>query len=329
MITGCGVCDKQYGLMTCSSCRAISYCSSEHQAEHREIHEEACNEVASEREDMEIEEQNLRDSDDDPFDKSVGRFWSLRETRDYMRARISLVKALQKIDTQASVQMQLDHLMDVLRLCPDDEMHIQDCVLSLLLRLGRDQECYNFLKLWQIKWHDAFYVSPCPYSKVKDANAFEPIDLFCDRGNFSHQVHVALVKFRLFLDLSALRYSGMPAIAGKVPREVLETIQGYALCTSIVAKGKNNILPQRLPNLIKKVKKQIRVLCEYIDRKNKHFWPTLLEPGVYLQVRPHLISTGSVAEAVDILRDSYQAWVETPGALRLVKTLKDQGFKAW
>lgn len=53
---------------------------------------------------MENEEQILRDHPGnflvpvDPFTNSVGHFWGLGETRDYMRARFALFRAMTDVD---------------------------------------------------------------------------------------------------------------------------------------------------------------------------------------------------------------------------------------
>ncbi len=96
---------------------------------------------------MSQEEQKLRDHPGDwmmaanAFESSVGHFWGITLTREYMRARYALVEALGKVNTRDAVQAQLDHLLDMLRLCRGDNMGVRYLVPHLMLRLNQDQEC--------------------------------------------------------------------------------------------------------------------------------------------------------------------------------------------
>ena len=65
-----------------------------------------------------------------------------------MRWRYALVEALLTEHTYAAVSAALDHLLDMLRLCRGDNMGVRDSVPALYLRLGREQECYDFIKWW-------------------------------------------------------------------------------------------------------------------------------------------------------------------------------------
>ena len=69
------------------------------------------------------------------------------EMRDYMRASFALVQALLKIDTHAAAKTAHDHLMDMIRLCRSDNLGVRSLMAPLKLRLGKDQECYDFC-LW-------------------------------------------------------------------------------------------------------------------------------------------------------------------------------------
>lgn len=65
-----------------------------------------------------------------------------------MRARFGYVNALKQIKTAPSVQIAFDEVWDMLRLCRSDNMGMRDLIPGLFLRLGKNQECYDF-----IKWH--------------------------------------------------------------------------------------------------------------------------------------------------------------------------------
>ena len=62
-----------------------------------------------------------------------------------------------KIKNYAAVEAAHDHVMDILRLNHSDNMGVRDMVPSLKLRLGRDQECYDFCKWWATTGQEGDY----------------------------------------------------------------------------------------------------------------------------------------------------------------------------
>lgn len=156
---------------------------------------------------MEEEEQTLINHpghilmDPAPFVNSVGHFWGILETRDYMRARFSLANTMELIPTVESTEAQLEHYMDMLRLCRSDNMGVRYIVPGLMLRLNKDQECYDFIKWWatmnDYDWDDM----DSPYLDIKNADVFENMDGFDNFLEFHHSVCLILLKIKLLLDL--------------------------------------------------------------------------------------------------------------------------------
>jgi hypothetical protein len=70
---------------------------------------------------------------------------------------------------------------------------VGNTVPELLLRLGREQQCYDyFLKRWALMDHNG----------TRGANDFESIDMFYSADlSLSHLAIFTLLKLRLFLDL--------------------------------------------------------------------------------------------------------------------------------
>lgn len=163
------------------------------------------------------------------FEEHAGHFWGIMETRGYMRARYALVEALLKIKTYAAAEAVHGHLMDMLRLCRGDNMGVRDLVPALDLRLGRDQECYDFCKWWATTDQKGDYDwgnMDNPYLDVKNADVFEPpLESFVSKyGSLSYSVAITLLKIRLLMDLRALQNSSM--IRSKVPQEILDSVRG-------------------------------------------------------------------------------------------------------
>ncbi|MDB5318811.1 MAG: hypothetical protein JWN40_442 [Phycisphaerales bacterium] len=75
------------------------------------------------------------------FDLLLGHFWLAVSTRPYLRARVGLAMALRDLGRHAET---LEHLLDMLRLNPNDNQGIRDLVPATLLALGRDRELLDF-----------------------------------------------------------------------------------------------------------------------------------------------------------------------------------------
>jgi hypothetical protein len=240
-----------------------------------------------------------------------------------MRRRYALVEALLKVKTPEAVDAALQHLMDMLRLCRSDNMGLRNLVPALLLRLGKDQECYDFIK-WQAitqktpdyDWGDM----SLPFLDVKDADVFEPVDVILGRYfALSQNVSVALLKIRLLLDVRAASQPST-AMGEQLRQETLDSNPGQ-LVSAIFAKNKDIMATKAQAALIEKLESQVKELYTAIKSTNKHFWPALLQPGAHLTARPEAYSEGSLEEMQIFLQYNYDSWVETPGAIDVVRDL--------
>ena len=61
-------------------------------------------------------------------------------------------------------------------------------------------------------------------------------------------------------------------------------------------------------------------MTEAVRDSNEYFWPALERPDEHLTARPAAYSMGSVQEMQIILRYCYASWLETPGAMEVIKT---------
>ncbi|KAI1861941.1 hypothetical protein JX265_009444, partial [Neoarthrinium moseri] len=209
----CAACGVTSQLLRCGGCKVVSYCSATHQSAHRAEHKAICNAIKKSRETLAHEEAALRARPAnlylpfDVFNAGAGRFWGIIDTRDYMRARFAAADSLLQVDTVSAAEEALDHLMDMLRLCRSDNLGVRDIVPTLLLRLDREQECYDFLKWWATVGSDMHYDwgdVTLPYLNIRGADAFEDFDAFdVNSLGLAHLVAATLLKLRLFLDLSS------------------------------------------------------------------------------------------------------------------------------
>lgn len=195
----CAVCGEKAGLLFCTGCRVVHYCGRKHQEDHRPAHKSACNAIKKATLALEKEETKLRSMLPDVFDTQVGRFWGIVETRDYMMTRFVAAKAILRVNNVDAVEKALSHLKDMLRLCRSDNLGMRDIVPFLHLRLGQEQECYDFLKSWLVDGSDGRK----PNTDIRDADAFEYVDGFIPTAEPAHLVALTLLKLRLYLDFRA------------------------------------------------------------------------------------------------------------------------------
>jgi len=79
----------------------------------------------------------------DAFQRDVGRFWGLLETRPYMRARLGLAHSLW---TAGRRDEAVQHLQDMLRLNPGDNQGVRYTLAGFLLFLDRDDDLARLLQ---------------------------------------------------------------------------------------------------------------------------------------------------------------------------------------
>ena len=324
----CGVCSSNQKLLRCSKCKVMSYCCIEHQSTHHFIHKADCSNIAKKTKLLNYEDERLRNFPGDsmtqeyPFINNVGHFWKIHETRDYMRARFGVVEALMKVKTFSSTQFQLEHLMDMLRLCRSDNMGVRDLVPAVMLRLNRDQECYDFIKWFCTVGQEDDYNwgnMKLGYLDVKDADVFESVSYLVPTYTISlpHAASVVLLKIKLFLDFSTLETS--INLDKRLPPEILGNIQGHVVRSLIIANDKDTMSRTSHTETIAKLKNQINTMYDVVHKQNAFFWPALLDPDRHLNSRSEAYSHGSVAEMQLALKWCYDSWAETPGAIDFVK----------
>ncbi|KAF2188686.1 hypothetical protein K469DRAFT_627317 [Zopfia rhizophila CBS 207.26] len=328
LTTGCAVCDTKETLSRCGACKVVQYCGRDHQISDRSAHKSFCNRIKKAQVALDDEEQKLRAHPGDLmtppniFEEGVGHFWGIHKTRPYMRARFALVEAQLKINTPQAVESGLYHLIDMLRLCRGDNMGVRDLVPALFLRLGRDQEAYDFLKWWVTTGQESDYDwgdIDLGYLDVKDADVFESVDVFAkDCPSLSHLVAVTLLKIRLLIDLQALQRSH--SVGEHAAQEILDNTREH--CVSSIISGNRLILDrQDQTPYIKSLEKQVKQLYVAVKKHNKYFWPALLNPGDNLTARPNMYGFGDPSQMQLMLQYNYNSWAETSRAIETIEEL--------
>ncbi|GAP86908.1 putative zinc finger domain-containing MYND-type [Rosellinia necatrix] len=336
MKSGCPVCyprlRPQTQLLQCSGCKVIHYCSTDHQKKHRPEHKAACTSIIKSRAKLEKEDAALRTHPGDfltpanIFEVGVGRFWGMIGTRDYMRARFAAANALLQIDTIKAVEKALAHFQDMLRLCRSDNLGIRDIVPSLLLRLGREQECYDFLKWWSVIDDEHHYNGKydwgdpsLPYLDICGADAFEAVDFFASHSNLCQFVTLVLLKLRLYLDIEPYdpQYMdfGSPRLSWPPsPTQFLRPIG------EIVQKKVGTITSSDVPEISKRLKDQYQALFQIVHKENPYFWEALVDASEDAPSLPTVYSPGSVEEAILTVYQCKKAWEESYDAIIMIES---------
>ncbi|PVH99201.1 hypothetical protein DM02DRAFT_594753 [Periconia macrospinosa] len=324
MITGCSRehCTQQENLSRCSRCLVVQYCSPAHQKEDWSSHKSICAKLKKAQDVVDKEEAELRAHPGDmwmsanPFEDHEGMFWSISETRPYMRARYGVVDIQMTMDTQLAISAALSNIMDMLRLCRGDNMGVRDIAPGLFLRLHRDQECYDFVKWWarvysgeESKTYDWGDMSQ-PYLSIHNADVFEDVNLF-DCGEYSEistLLPIMLIKIRLLLDLRMLHATP------------LYQRSNMRLGTDVIRNNATLLATQDRTPQIAEVEKQIQQLYDAGCKANKQTWLAVMNPEpIVKRPRPMMITPGGVDDLHLNLLYNYKAWGETRGATEVLE----------
>lgn len=118
-----------------------------------------------------------------------------------MRARSALIHELiLKLPTHESTKLAVKHARDMLRLCRGDNLGIRDLVPGCYIRLGKDQEAYDFLKWWETQtadyeWGD----TDLPYLNLKDEDIMEE-PIFMERTyDVAMKISLLLLKVSILI----------------------------------------------------------------------------------------------------------------------------------
>lgn len=290
----------------------------------RQAHKAACNKIRKAQIHLDDEEQELRKAPADfglpanVFETSVGHFGGISATRYYMLARYALVESILELETQDAVQSALDHIFDMLRLCRSDNIGVRALVPALFLRLGKDQECYDFVRWYattgqanDYDWGDM----SLPYLDVKNADAFEPVNYICTSfPTLSHVLAITLLKIKLLLSLTALKNLPIALSAFKVPVEIVDNIKIH-LPDSIIVTNDSDIMSQTDHTAqVEELTSQVEMLYDTVRKEDHRTWPTLLKSEMHSTTRSDY-GCGSLAEI-------QLTWNESPAALQVIKNLR-------
>ncbi|OOQ85405.1 hypothetical protein PEBR_24561 [Penicillium brasilianum] len=335
-ISGCGTCNKQSdSLIRCTGCKVMHYCCRGHMAAHWPAHRAECNRLDKHEFIGPIVEEysaaflanfnNLLG----PAPFAWGPEVDLVQTEDTM----SYLADLAQINTVASVKIQLDRVMGLLRMGLTEDAGMRNIPPALLLRLGCWQECYDLLKWYAAPttdspylWKDEEYV----VCRIKDADLFEPVGVFLYdphsyapgvHHTFAHHVFLALLKISLLLELQKMDSTAV-VLRKRLPQELVDLVLGYVGDNPAISTDPRAMQYDARITLVNELSVQILTVYKHVDHLNVHFWGALLNPDIHLRARPSSCRPGSVEEAWVVLLRTHREWVLTPGTMDYIDGLR-------
>ncbi|KAJ3045522.1 hypothetical protein HDV00_009179 [Rhizophlyctis rosea] len=205
--------------------------------------------------------------------------------------------------TLDAVEDALHNVKNLLELDQGDKFRVREHAPFLMLRLGKDQECYDF-----IKWCATAAQAQKDWYKVKEqdflnchgADMFEGVHFLTKVKDVNLLVAAVLLKVRILLNLERKQSNGDQD-------EVTPSTTSGATAPQI------HVVDDQLDALLKTVK-----------RSNKHMLKMFLHPETHLKMHidgPPAASPpyGSLPEAQATLQKCYDAWMETDGAMEWIR----------
>lgn len=245
--------------------------------------------------------------------------------------QLYLAQSFQGSDYRPALEAELEVCMEMLRLCPGDNMGVRQTVPTLLLRLNKDQECYDFVKWWATTENEGNYDwdTSDRYLNIKNADIFEPCDFINEKtliGQLSLHVCMMILKIRLALDMIKLRATQnqidkmsarLCSESGPPPEEIFLEIKKGSCRSSAIFARPELFVERNLTPKINVLRNHIESLSQSIDHHNKHFFPTLL--GGDLEIEPVTkFAMGSPEESKMALQNTWFAWIESIGAIEIL-----------
>ncbi|KAK5131492.1 hypothetical protein LTR08_000886 [Meristemomyces frigidus] len=273
-----------------------------------------------------------------PFRTNAGRFWRIPAAQPYLRSRLALVEALLKQPSREAVEAAMFHSLSMLDLARLDRIGVRRLMPAIYLRLGRDQEAYDFIKWWYFAMQDCRndFEPTTPYLTMKGEDIFEPIVFhLAEREvvipDLSHMVALTLIKIRVLLDLRCLE----DVIGDANPQNYWPTLQSCLTTCGRQFQASNitanhpkfeQLVVHGLADSIENLEDQVSTLYSMLVKENEHFWCRLLSPidsqgRDWLELDPAEIQCEGCGEKAEVLQMNYKSWAETPGALAVIAEL--------
>lgn len=274
----CAICNKNQGLLLCTACKIVHYCCRDHQIEHRPAHKEACDAIKRANKNFEIQESRLRLTEIDCA--TALSLPTYKFGKNLENARAAPFEALTAVETKASLEAQFEDMHRLFLLGPHTVPFARYYVQSLMLRLGKDQECYDLIVWFRsvIDTHPLDWASESQYGvTVKGADPLEAYRIAIGgQTELDLKINRALIKARLCIDWDTIKDMAAKG-ATKVSGESSTKIQPHVFESSIVANNPK-IFDDKGEFFGGIMRVQTYMMLAFVTAENKHYWPALFAP---------------------------------------------------
>lgn len=255
-------CTGNVGRFRCSQCKLINYCCAAHQKLDHSNHKSSCkNHVSNLKQYQDVEKQ-LNDAEKDDLSTAEIRFSKLRQ--DYLGQKYVMIMMAQQIPTQEAAEFCLLHCMSYFEIDRCDVRSVRDITASLLMRLRKDQECYDFIKWWMLSRpdeplgydHKQIVVNPplkSTFLNLHNQDCTESL-FSCCVGNHGlsliHRVVLVILKFNLRVVLETLEKFKLFLLGTHARIGAKSPVLKLAGCTGVLQQinaylPKSNAMPKR------------------------------------------------------------------------------------
>lgn len=217
---------------------------------------------------------------------------------------------------------------------------LQPRIPTLLLRLDRDQECYDFIKE-DINtdvlnpMNDSFSSNlsftewlkpPPPRAPLKDVDVLEEPGMGLLQPSYlNYKVATLLLKVKLLMDIRYLLIAKKVTKGRMLPPEVQDLIEKHTIRSPLSSRflGKSHL---DLVKVEHQLMRQSRAIVSNILQDNGLFMSMLLDPGERTHLRQIRASSNGAADsentAMEAMEASWPAWQEIAGARELLKDVR-------
>ncbi|KAI3654920.1 hypothetical protein MP228_000300 [Amoeboaphelidium protococcarum] len=306
-------------LYACKKCKLVFYCNAECEQNAIEWgHGADCNKMKRLLKKEAVEADKLRHMEVWPGkivnfwdEKYAGSFWELTETRNFMCTKYNVaIHFMEKMRSVDAYQKMEEYFLEMLRLCRSDNVGVRLILPAVYLMLGKEQECYDF-----IKWFQCYPVNgydwgnmDLPFLNYEQHNFLDelPEEFISEYINVEMVLALALIKFRALRSLKDALNSECDL--SRLPQVLLRHLPA-------------DLNEKVLTEKVQLVQKHFDILFERIDKHNRRIWRAILEPGPLInQQEPELIVQNTANEAYAIVRSFLRPWEWTEGAIEYLET---------
>ncbi|KAH7180007.1 uncharacterized protein B0J16DRAFT_348042 [Fusarium flagelliforme] len=195
----------------------------------------------------------------------------------------------------------LEELLFQLNRHPDDPLRLSDIIPHVLLELGREQECYDFVC-------GSCRNTPISRHQVQGNDACEELSVFMEADlSLGHLVALTLLKLQLYLDFDAISLDldrlGVGRPLGQIAKTIFERNYDHG----------------QLLRIARDLHNQYLKLVEYVQTLNSYLWEALATQDVAYTSPPVTRGPGSRDEANLVLHHCKNVWVKSDGALAMLE----------